>query len=208
MRVLVTGASRGVGAALVAEGAARGHDVIGTTRSGAGLALEVTDPASQAEAARATGPLDLLVCNAGVYLDRSVGLDDLTSEQLRATFDSNVTGVILTVQAQLANLSAGGRIALISSQMGSSERTGSSGFAYRASKAAVSNFGANLAAALRGRGIAVGIYHPGWVRTDMGGSAASVTAEQSARGLWDRFESLDMDRSGRFETFDGQPHPF
>ena len=208
MRALVTGASRGVGAALVTEGVARGHEVLGTTRDGAGLTLEVTDPASQAEAARAAGAIDLLVCNAGVYLDRSAGIEDVTTEQLRATFDTNVTGVILTVQAQLANLSEGGRIAIVSSQMGSSERTGSSGFAYRASKAAAANIGANLATALKDRGIAVGIYHPGWVRTDMGGAAAGVTAEQSARGLWDRFEALDMESSGRFETFDGQPHPF
>ncbi|WP_299815996.1 SDR family NAD(P)-dependent oxidoreductase [uncultured Jannaschia sp.] len=208
MRALITGASRGVGAALLVEGTARGHEVQGTTRSGAGIPLEVTDGASRAEAAQAAGALDLLVCNAGVYLDRSAGIEDVTAEQLRATFDTNVTGVILTVQAQLANLSEGGRIALISSQMGSSEQTGSRGFAYRASKAAISNFGANLAVALKDRGIAVGIYHPGWVQTDMGGRAASVTAEQSARGLWDRFEALDMGTTGQFETFDGHPHPF
>lgn len=208
MRALVTGASRGIGAALMAEGRARGHEMLGTVRFGEGLRLDVTDPAAQARVARTTGALDLLVCNAGVFLDRDKTLDTLTAADLNATFEANVTGVFLTVQAQSANLSTGARVAIISSQMGSTTQASGNSFAYRASKAAAINLGLTLADALRGRRIAVGIYHPGWVRTDMGGTRAAITAEVSASGLWDRFEALDLGGTGAFETYDGQTHPF
>lgn len=207
MRALVTGASRGIGAALLSEGTARGHTVLGTVRSGAGLHLDVTDAAAQARVADETGAIDLLVCNAGVFLDRGKSLDTLTAEDLNQTFAANVTGVFLTVQAQRRNLSRGGRVAIIASQMGSSTQATGDSFAYRASKAAAINLGLTLSDALRRDGIAVAIYHPGWVQTDMGGSSAAVTVTASARGLWDRFETLDMDRTGVFETYDGTPHP-
>lgn len=208
MRALVTGGNRGIGAALVTEGQARGHAVRGTARSGDGLILDVTDAAAQARVAETTGPLDLLVCNAGVFLDRAMTLESLTAEALNDTFAANVTGVFLTVQAQLGNLSRGGRVAVISSQMGSTTQATGNSFAYRASKAAAINLGLTLSDALRDRGIAVGIYHPGWVRTDMGGSSAAVGVEASAAGLWDRFETLDLSNTGTFQTYDGQPHPF
>ena len=207
MRTLVTGASRGIGAALLSEGQTRGHDVLGTTRSGDGLILYVTDAQAQASVAKQVGALDLVVCNAGVFLDRDKSLDTLTAQDLNDSFAANVTGVFLTVQAQLVNLSAGGRIAIIASQMGSSTQAVGNAFAYRATKAAAINLGMALSDALRDRGIAVGIYHPGWVRTDMGGDSAALSVEQSAQGLWDRFEALDMSRTGVFETYDGRSHP-
>jgi NAD(P)-dependent dehydrogenase (short-subunit alcohol dehydrogenase family) len=206
MRALVTGASRGIGAALVVEGRARGHEVVGTTREGAD-ALDVTDPAAQARLAAATGPLDLLVCNAGVFVDRDSDIRTITAEALAESFAVNVTGVALTVQAQLRNLSRGGRIAVISSQMGSSVRAKGSALAYRTSKAAAVNLALNLAEGLRPEGIAVGVYHPGWVRTDMGGQAAEISVDEAARGLWDRFEALGPETTGRFETWDGHAHP-
>ncbi|KNG94838.1 SDR family NAD(P)-dependent oxidoreductase [Pseudaestuariivita atlantica] len=213
MQVLVTGANRGIGAALVTELSARGHSVIGTSRDGrAGFPLDVTDAAQIAALADhlRDRPLDLLVCNAGVYLDRHENLDDGYAPDLWArTFATNVTGVFSTVQAALPALrSAGGKIAIISSQMGSSERARGGAYIYRASKAAVTNLGRNLATDLAGEGIAVGIYHPGWVRTDMGSSAADISVEQSATGLATRFDALSMDTTGCFEFYDGRACPF
>ena len=203
MRALVTGASRGIGAQLLTEGRDRGHHVTGTTREGDD-ALDVTDAAAQDRLAGAIGALDLLVCNAGVYVDRGKALSDLRGEDFARTFGVNVTGVALTVQAQLRNLSEGGRIAIVASAMGSQAEASGGAYAYRASKAAAVNLGRNLAADLAARGIAVGIYHPGWVRTDMGGGGADIAVEDSARGLWDRFEALDLSVSGAFETWDGR----
>ncbi len=208
MRTLVTGGNRGIGAALLTEGEARGHEVIGTARSGGDWVLDVTDANMQRDVAARIGRLDLLVCNAGVFLDKGKALADLTAQDWADTFAANVAGVAMTVQAQRRNLSAGGRIAIIASIMGSSERAGGNGFVYRAAKAAAINLGRNLAEDLRSDGIAVGIYHPGWVRTDMGGAGADLGVEASARGLWDRFEALSLERTGVFESFDGTPLPF
>ena len=122
----------------------------------------------------------------------------------------NVTGVFLTVQALLPNLSRSStpKIAIISSQMASHTRAPGGSFIYRASKAAALNLGRNLAGELKPQGIAVGIYHPGWVRTDMGGEAADISVEEAARGLAERFDTLSLETSGCFETWDGRPHPY
>ena len=207
MRALVTGASRGIGAALVSEGRARGHEVQGTGRDGGDIRLDVTDPQAQARAARDAGPLDLLVCNAGVFLDRGSSIAELTAGAARRQLRRQRHRRRPDGAGAAANLSRGGRIAIISSQMGSSAMTGGGAYAYRASKAAAINLAFNLAADLRDGGIAVGVYHPGWVRTDMGGAGAAISPEASARGLWDRFEALDLATTGRFETWDGTPHP-
>lgn len=208
MRTLVTGGNRGIGAALVTEGQARGYEVIGTARSGGDWLLDVTDADMQRDLAARIGRLDLLVCNAGVFLDKGKPLANLTAQDWADTFAANVAGVAMTVQAQRRNLAAGGRIAIIASIMGSSERAAGNGFVYRAAKAAAINLGRNLAEDLRSGGIAVGIYHPGWVRTDMGGAEADVGVAASARGLWDRFEALGPGRTGVFESFDGTRLPF
>lgn len=217
---LITGANRGIGRALLERFAARG-ETIGTTRgvpphdvTGARWAsLDVTDPASHADFATELDgkPLSLLVCNAGVYLDKGERLSDgFPLEMWEQTFAANVFGVFMTVQSLLPNLQAvpGSKIAIVSSQMGSSERAGGGSYIYRSSKAAALNLGANLATDLQGLGIAVGIYHPGWVRTDMGTDAAAISTDESADGLMARFEALSMETTGCFENWDGRPHPF
>jgi NAD(P)-dependent dehydrogenase (short-subunit alcohol dehydrogenase family) len=213
MNILITGANRGIGKAMADRYAARGDTVLRTARNAQGhLPLDVADPVSVAAlpAQIGDGALDLLVCNAGVYLDKS---DDLATgypaQQWADTFAVNVTGVFLTVQALLPHLrkSETPKIAIISSQMGSSTKAKGNGLIYRASKAAALNLGFNLAAALKPEGIAVGIYHPGWVQTDMGGHTADITEAQSADGLIARFDALSLETTGCFETWDGRAHP-
>ncbi len=154
-------------------------------------------------------PVDLLICNAGVYLDKGQTIDGYPAEMWDQTFAANVTGVFLTIQALLPNLRAArGKIAIISSQMASHTRAPGGSYIYRASKAAVLNLGRNLAVDLKDDGIAVGIYHPGWVQTDMGGQAADITVSQAVAGLTERFDALSLDSTGCFETWDGQAHPY
>ena len=211
--VVITGANRGIGAALAEELGARGDRVLRTARTSDGdVVLDVTQAGSFAGLAAHLGaaPVDLLVCNAGVYLDKGEALDDGYSAEIWAeTFAVNVTGVFLTVQTLLPNLRAapGAKIAIISSQMGSSTLAKGTSLAYRVSKAAVLNLGLNLANGLRGEGIAVGIYHPGWVRTDMGGEAADLSVTDAASGLVARFDALTVATTGCFETWDGRAHP-
>ncbi len=214
MRTLITGANRGIGRALFDRMQARGDAVQGTARSDpAFLPLDVADPASVRTLAQRldSQPLDLLVCNAGIYPDRGEKLaDGYPPEMWAEGFATNVTGVFLTIQALLPNLQLGRapRIAILSSQMASHTRAPGGSYIYRASKAAVLNLGRNLASDLKGSGLAVGIYHPGWVRTDMGGSAAELSVEEAATGLIDRFDALTIDTTGCFETWDGRPHPY
>ncbi|NKB27500.1 MAG: SDR family NAD(P)-dependent oxidoreductase [Rhodobacteraceae bacterium] len=214
MTILITGTNRGIGAELRARYLAAGQSVIGTARGAApegGVVLDVTDPASIAGLSSHLdgAPLDLLVCNAGVYLDKGADLDTGFGADLWAqTFAANVSGVFLTIQTLLPNLAAaGGKIAIISSKMGSSTLAPGGSYIYRASKAAALNLGRNLASDLKPRGLAVGIYHPGWVKTDMGGGGADLTIEASAHGLIARFEALSLDTTGVFETYDGQAIP-
>ena len=214
MHVVVTGANRGIGAEIARVYGARGDQVSGTSRDGSsGMALDVADPGSQAAFAKAIGerPVDLLVCNAGVYLDKGESLErGYATELWEQSFAVNVTGVFLTIQGLLTNLRAAdaAKIAIISSQMASHERAPGGSYIYRSSKAAVLNLGRNLASDLRGEGIAVGIYHPGWVRTDMGGSAAAISVEEAAAGLADRFDALSVATTGCFETWDGRQHAY
>jgi NAD(P)-dependent dehydrogenase (short-subunit alcohol dehydrogenase family) len=212
MTVVITGTSRGIGAGLAERYRERGEEVIGTMRSGA-WPLDVTDPASHNAFAKRLGdrPVDLLVCNAGVYLDKGDDLEmGYEASKWAATFAANVTGVFLTIQTLLPCLRAadGARVAIISSQMASQERAPGGSYIYRASKAAALNLGRNLAVDLRPKGIAVGIYHPGWVVTDMGGAAADISVERATRGLVERFDELTLARTGVFETWDGRAHPF
>ena len=207
---VVTGASRGIGAALTHR---LPGEVIGTSTGGCGglVALDLLCPDFGAlRAAVANRPVDVLVCNAGVFLDRHEALDGgypagMWAEEMAV----NVTGVFLTVQALLPALRAArGKVAVISSQMGSSEKASGGSLIYRASKAASANLARNLAAELRRDGIAVAAFHPGWVQTDMGGASASITPEESADGLARRIEAMSLATTGAFENWDGRPHPF
>lgn len=215
MHVVITGASRGIGQALAARYTAAGHQVTATSRAGGnGLwPLDVTDKAAHERLAAELGnsPVDLLICNAGIYTDKGQSLDTGYAVPLwEEGFATNVTGVFLSVQALLPHIARAseGKIAIISSQMGSDTRAPGGSYIYRASKAAALNLGRNLASDLKPRGIAVGIYHPGWVQTGMGGAGADLTTEESAAGLVTRFDGLSLSTTGCFETWDGRAHPF
>lgn len=212
MTTLITGANRGVGAALLAKYRSAGLTAVGTSRGSDDLYdLDVTDAESFLALANTLQgmPIQNLVYNAGVLHDKGWGLDaPYTASTFADTFAANVTGVFETIRTLLPNVrAANGKIAIISSQMGSNTLATGGNYAYRASKAAALNLGRNLATDLSHEGIAVGIYHPGWVRTDMGGDNAEISMEESANGLFDRIADLSMAKTGCFETWDGQDHP-
>ena len=215
---LITGANRGVGAELAKRLAARGDRVIGCARAGGAEGteawpLDVTDDASLAtlEKRLEGQALDLLICNAGALIGRGGIEDDVyTSEAFANVLAVNVTGVFMTIRACLPALrrANSSKIAVISSQMGSSERAKGNAYLYRASKAAATNLAVAMSKELAAEGIAVGAYHPGWVRTDMGGAEADISVETSAAGLIQRFDALSVETAGCFEFYSGEAIPF
>lgn len=220
--ILIAGASRGIGLEMARQAAARGDHVIATARGADGVAalhnvaaqtlqMDVTDEAALARAAgEVEVPIDILVCNAGVYRGRgALDSDDLGADAWHDGLMTNVAGPFLVARAFLPRIEeAGGKIAIISSKMGSSAMAPGNGYLYRASKAAATNVACNLAAELKPRGVAVGSYHPGWVRTDMGGDGADISAEESASGLLARFDHLSLETTGVFEDYAGEALPF
>lgn len=220
--ILVTGGNRGIGRALATFYADRGDNVWATSRVGAPQGahaainwqpLDVTNPASFAALSKGLEdvPLDLLICNAGVYLDKGNQIGTgYAPHDWASSFAVNVTGVFLSIEAVLPALkrSRNARIAIIGSAMGSDARAPGGSYIYRASKAAALNLGRNLATDFRDFGIAVGVYHPGWVATDMGGAGADIQVDQAITGLTAEFDALDMSRSGCFRTYDGQDHAY
>ena len=221
---LITGANRGIGLQLAQLYAQSGATVIATARLPDAAvelqklkaaqprvhihALDVTDPSSCAGLAAALNsrPIDLLIANAGVVGPRGGMNDPGNSAALWAhVLATNVTGVFFTVSALAPNVvaAAPGKIAIIASRMGSSSAAKGSAHLYRASKAAAANLGANFAAEFKPKGIAVGVYHPGWVKTDMGGADADITVAVSAAGLIKRFAHLSLATTGVFEDYAG-----
>lgn len=137
------------------------------------------------------GGLDVLVNNAGVGLDWGVPPSEVSVDQLRETFETNVFGVIALTQAMLPllKMSNAGRIVNLTSNIGSLTNQSSSrelkdyagAAGYCSSKSALNMFTVLLAKELRGTNIKVNSAHPGWVQTDMGGEQAPMKIEDGAK---------------------------
>ncbi len=214
----ISGAGRGIGLELTRQLRARGDDVIALVRrgnddlaaTGARVVegVEVTSDASMAALVEALGKtrIDVLVNNAGI-LSREP-LDALDFDAMRAQFEVNSLGPLRLTAALLPRLAEGAKVAIVTSRMGSCADNGSGGYyGYRASKAAVNIIGISLARDLAGRGIAVGLLHPGMVATDMTGHNG-IPPEESAAGLIDRIDGLSMENTGSFWHANGEMLPW
>ncbi|MFI7355037.1 SDR family oxidoreductase [Streptomyces avidinii] len=203
---LVTGGSRGIGAAVALRLAEDGRDVAITYVSDAEAAAEVVgkvealgrravalraDAGDAAQAANAVGEtvrrfgrLDVLVNNAGVGL---LGpLEELAPADVERVLAVNVRGVFHTTQAAAAHLRSGGRIITIGSCM-TQRVPGPGGTLYAMSKSALIGFNKALARELGGRGITVNIVHPGPVDTDMNPADGPYAGSQAAMTALGRF---------------------
>jgi NAD(P)-dependent dehydrogenase (short-subunit alcohol dehydrogenase family) len=217
--VLVVGANRGIGLALCRRLKSLGRSVIATTRQPSPAlealgvqiepGVEVTDGESVAGLARRLEGvvLDEMVCNAGIL--REDDLDSVDPDDVRAQIEVNAIGPLRVVKALRRNIRRGGKLALITSRMGSIGDNGSGGYyGYRMSKAALNAAGMSLARDLRGSGIAVAILHPGAVRTDMTDGAGNVEPDQAAKQLVDRLDALSLETTGTFWHASGQVLPW
>lgn len=217
---LIIGASRGIGAEFVRQYRAEGWQVTATARSDEALAALraqgataiALDVASAESTSRLAWQLDgqafdVIVNVAGV-LKRQSGLEPPSDADFDHTMHANVLAP-MRVLPQLADMLApGAKLALISSKMGSmGARASTSSWLYRASKAAANSVLKDISLEWAGKATCVS-FHPGWVRTDMGGSAADLTVEQSVSGMRGVIARLTPQDNGRFLNHDGSEIPW
>ena len=228
--ILVTGANRGIGLAFVRQYAAEGDHVhaccrapdkadelqrIAAASEGRVTChkLDVTNADDIARVAAALGdqPLDLLINNAGIY-----GGDRQTAREVdyvawTEAFAVNTQGPLRMIQALRDNLVSAKhpKVITISSMLGSIADNGGGGLiVYRSTKAAVNQVMKGLSHDLKGDNIIVCPMHPGWVRTDMGGSSADISVEESAAGVFARAWEVGIADTGTFVDYQGETIPW
>jgi NAD(P)-dependent dehydrogenase (short-subunit alcohol dehydrogenase family) len=227
--ILITGANRGLGLELTKqyldEGAIvhacarkpeQAKDLIALAAGSKGKltlhTLDVTSDASIQHLQReiADAPVDILIANAGVFGGEAQSIGRFDFGNWLNVFNVNAIGPIRLLEAFRANLKRGRekKAIAITSGMGSTARHGGDYFAYRSSKAALNNAIKGMAHALHKDGIIVAPIHPGWVRTDMGGANATLSPEESVRGLRKVIADLTMAKSGRFFDYAGSEIPW
>ena len=226
---MITGANRGIGLALTMELLRRGDHVVAAARDPWGgvlaelagvhvgqmtpLELDVTSDRSIAAAKQALDgrPIDVLVNNAGVYgpRDKQSALD-MDFKAWREVFEVNVYAPLRVAQAFLPNVEAGSgrKIVTITSRMGSIGSNPSGAIAYRSSKAAVNMVMVGFGNAVRDSEVAVLLFHPGWVRTDMGGGGADIPPTESAAGLIATIDASGMRETNSFRNWKGETIPW
>jgi 3-oxoacyl-[acyl-carrier protein] reductase len=207
---LITGGSRGIGAAIAKRLAADGAKVAITYTKGAdaaasvvkeieragGKAIAIQADAADADASKAAvektvatfGRLDVLVNNAGTAIPKT--FEETTLEELDRVIDINVRGAFVATQAALKHMKSGGRIIMISSCVG--ERAMTPGLVpYAATKGAVKMFTQGLSREVGTRGITVNNIQPGPIDTDLNPAAGDWAAPQKANTALDRYGSVD-----------------
>ncbi len=231
MRVVVTGANRGIGLELVRQLLARGDSVEACVREPAratelaALATEtlrihqvdVREPGTVTRLAETLGDLavDVVINCAGVYGGPAQSLgqmaDDLRLGDVAATYDINAMGPLRVAVALLPHVrrGSGKKLVHVTSGMGSIEDNTSGGYyAYRMSKTALNMMSRSLAVDLRSEGIISFVINPGWVQTDMGGARAPTPVADSVRGILARIDAATLAESGEFLNWTGERYPW
>lgn len=152
-------------------------------------------------------PLDMIINNAGIFQDEQMEETILDPELWLDEIMINAIGPVVLSQKLKENIMSGNdkKIIFISSQMGSIDDNYSGGYYfYRTSKSALNSAAKSLSIDWKADGISVLMLHPGWVRTDMGGSNAKLDIDTSVSKMLDVINSLDMGKTGTFLNYEGK----
>lgn len=217
---LITGASRGLGREFARQYQAGGWRVVATCRDpgrydleGEVYPLDVTDATGIAalhDELNGEG-IDVLINNAGTYGPCGRALGAIDYDAWESILRTNLMGPVRMAEAfaDMVGRSKQKKMVFISSIMGSiNENTSGGGYIYRSSKAALNMAVVSLSVDLRGRGIVCLVFHPGWVRTDMGGASAPLDAAASVAGMRAVIDRATPADSGRFFNYDGSRLPW
>lgn len=224
MRVLITGANRGIGLAMAKQFASEGHEIMAICRESSDelaaltkqviTGVDLTDDAAVSQLTQTLrlslgqqDKIDVLINNAGLFKNETLG--ELDIDAIRDQFEVNAIAPLKVTEALLPFLTNGSKVANITSRMGSIEdNTSGAYYGYRASKAALNAFTKSLAQDLKPQGISVCVLHPGFVQTRMVGFNGDLTPEQAASGLLSRISELTLETSGSFWHSNGQALPW
>ena len=217
--VVITGSNRGIGLSFAKYYKARGWQVYALCRKSSeelndlGLhvleGIDVSDDGLEKKlrATFADVTIDLLINNSGILRNEKLG--DLDFSSMRQQFETNALGPLRVTQALQSHIVKGGKVALITSRMGSiADNTSGGRYGYRMSKAALNIAGVSLAHDLSSQEIAVAILHPGLVATDMIGGHGDITPDQAAERLAARIDELNRESSGTFWHSNGEVLPW
>ncbi|WP_420935960.1 SDR family oxidoreductase [Alteromonas sp. A081] len=219
MNVVITGGNRGIGLALAKQYQQQGAKVYATCRNSCdelnstginviqGVDVSRPDTLGEQLAPLSNINIDVLINNAGVLGKESI--DDWDPNTIDYQFRVNALGPLLVTQLLLPRLSSGSKVALITSRMGSMTDNGSGNYyGYRMSKAALNAAGVSLANDLKPKGIAVGLFHPGFVQTEMVGGAGDIDTTTCAERLVERISELNLESTGQFVHSNGEILPW
>lgn len=227
--ILITGSNRGIGLELCRQYAAAGWNVHACCRQ-LETATELTQLASahsnitihELDVSNAkhivnlsqklkSVAIDILFNNAGIYGDYDANFGNTDIDNWLECFRINTIAPIKVMESFISHVAASEHkiMATMSSKMGSMADNSSGGsYAYRSSKAAINAAMTSAAIDLKPQQIKVAILHPGWVKTDMGGSNAEITTEQCVTQLKAILNNLTLESSGCFFDIDGSVIPW
>ncbi len=217
--IVITGANRGIGLAMASVYKSQGHNVYALCRkTSAALDALNVHVVTDVDVATNTGiknmskalsgiGIDVLICNAGILRDES--LSELNLDTIREQFEVNAIAPLVVVDALQCNLNPDGKVAMITSRMGSIADNGSGGrYGYRMSKAALNAAAMSLSKDLYSQDISVGIYHPGYVQTDMVNNGGDIPASVAAERIVGLIEELTLAETGVFRHSNGEVLPW
>jgi NAD(P)-dependent dehydrogenase (short-subunit alcohol dehydrogenase family) len=220
----ISGANRGIGLELTRQLVARGDGVTAGVRSeeardalAARLAPQHArietklfdtrdNDAILAAAKSIDAPIDVLVANAGAIGPSPRSVLNMDFAAALDLFNINTLGPLRLARAFLPLLrrAKNPRVALMSSALGSMATVDPSSAVYSATKAALDKFAQCLAIELKPLGVTVVALHPGWVRTDMGGPNAPLSAPESVAGIIATIDGLGLENTGSFLDYRGE----